>query len=276
MMKGWQRMLKRHLIAGVAAAGLVSGAWAGLEPLPYVQTASFMQRDHDFDSAVGTPNVPAVQPKPLDRPFSHPVAALREINADGLKVFNQPGALPYVAIGIAALAADKQTEKWFNVAGAGEAKPKFSKIFNNFGDGKVLLPACAVLYVVGRGGERDTAKLWGVAMVNAAMYSQTVKMLTGKERPYQSPNSVTYHGPSTKYDSFPSGHMTVATASAVVLGHQYPKAKLAFYSLAACVGVARIRGADHWPSDVYWGAGAGFYGGWQAIRHKDDILQWRF
>jgi membrane-associated phospholipid phosphatase len=89
--------------------------------------------------------------------------------------------------------------------------------------------------------------------------------------------AVVYHGPgSLRNDSFPSGHMAAATASAVVLGHQYPRYKLLFYGLAAGVGIARIEHRNHWPSDVYWGAGVGYYGGWQSIRNKDAILQWRF
>jgi membrane-associated phospholipid phosphatase len=209
-------------------------------------------------------------------PLRHPITTFKELNRNGERVFRQKGALPYVALGMIALANDRKTEKWFNVAGPGEPTPKFAKTFNHFGDGKVLLPAMGVMYLAGRTGERDTAKLWAASVLNATVFSQSIKMLTGKERPNQSPDAIQYHGPSTKYDSFPSGHMTAATASAVILGHQYPKAKLGFYALAACVGIARIEGANHWPSDVYWGAGAGYYGAWQVIRHKDDVLRWRF
>lgn len=269
-------MRSSYMLIGFIAIGLAAPrALADQSTLQYTQPPAPVQRDHDSE-ALDANRVPTVSSQPSLKPLSHPLIAFREVNRGGLEVFKQPGALPYVAVGIAALATDKHTEKWFKVAGPGEPKPHFSSVFNNFGDGKVVLPACALMYFAGHGEAKDTAKLWAVAMVNAVVYSQTVKMLTGKERPNQSPESIVYHGPSTKYDSFPSGHMTIATASAVVLGHQYPRMKLAFYSLAACVGVARIRGADHWPSDVYWGAGVGYYGGWQAIRHKSDILSWRF
>lgn len=269
-------MNSKIFVLSLVTIGVVApGVFAAPPPPAVAKQQAPSQRDHDSE-AVDASRVPTIDSQSAFRPLSHPLIAFQQVNSGGLKVFDQPGALPYVAIGIAALATDKQTEKWFQVAAPGESKPRFSRFFNNFGDGKVVLPACALLYFAGSGESRDTAKLWAVAMANAVVYTQTLKMLTGKARPNQSPDSVSYHGPSTKYDSFPSGHMTIATASAVVLGHQYPRMKLAFYSLAACVGVARIRGGDHWPSDVYLGAGMGYYGGWQAIRHKGDILSWRF
>ena len=220
--------------------------------------------------------VPTIHPSMPVYPLRHPIRAFVELNRNSEKVFQQKFALPYIALGMVALANDQKVEKWFKVAGPGEPTPKFAKTFNHFGDGKVLLPAMGVLYLVGHSNERDTAKLWAVAVLNSAVFSQSLKMLTGKERPNQSPDAIHYHGPSTKYDSWPSGHMTAATASAVVLGHQYPNAKYAFYALAACVGLARIEGGNHWPSDVYWGAGVGYYSAWQVIHHKDDVLRWRF
>lgn len=262
-----------RLIAAVfvAVSACVPAASAAGYTLSYAGIAT--EADATTNGPGGVPTVHSSMPV---YPLRHPFKAFAELNRGGTKVFAQKWAVPYVALGMVALANDKKTEKWFDVAAQGEPTPKFSKTFNNFGDGKVLLPAMGVLYLAGKSSERDTAKLWAVSVLNATVFSQSIKMLTGKARPSDSPDAIQYHGPSTKYDSFPSGHMTAATASAVVLGHQYPKAKYAFYALAACVGVARIDGRNHWPSDVYWGAGVGYYGAWQVLHNKDDVLRWRF
>jgi undecaprenyl-diphosphatase len=210
-------------------------------------------------------------------PLRHPFQTIAGLNRNGEDVFKQPGALPYLLIGAAALATDRQTEKWFNVPDKGEKKSSFSSTFSTIGSGEVIVPSILAMYAAGHGRERDTAKLWAAAVANATLWTEALKLVAGKERPDASDGAIVYHGPgSLKNDSFPSGHMTAATASAVVLGHQYPRYKLLFYGLAAGVGIARIEHRNHWPSDVYWGAGVGYYGGWQAIRNKDAILQWRF
>jgi membrane-associated phospholipid phosphatase len=266
-------MTHNRWMAVFAAAFVVTSVPArGLE-LTYRR----VEPNHDFVPSSNAPDVPVVaSPMPV-RPLSHPFRTIAELNRGGTRVFDQRGALPYVALGIAALASDKHTEKWFRVSAPGEPRPGFAKTFNHFGDGKVILPAMAVLYLAGGGEGKDTSKLWAAAVINSTFWTQSIKMLTGKERPNKSPNAVKYNGPgSLKNDSFPSGHMTLATTTAVILGHEYPRYKLPLYALAACVGIARIEGRDHWPSDVYWGAGVGYYGAWQALRHRDSILKWRF
>jgi len=211
-----------------------------------------------------------------ERPLAHPLRTIAGLNRNGEDVFREPEALPYLLVGVAALASDRQTVKWFRAAGEGEEKSNFSKTFSTIGSGEVIVPAILLFYVAG-GRERDTAKLWAAALGNATIWTQGMKLLTGKERPDRSDGAVIYHGPGNlSNDSFPSGHASAATASAIVLGHQYPQYKTVFYALAAAVGVARITGRNHWPSDVYWGAGVGYYAGRQAIRNKDAILRWRF
>jgi membrane-associated phospholipid phosphatase len=55
-------------------------------------------------------------------------------------------------------------------------------------------------------------------------------------------------------ESFPSGHTTVAFASAVVLGALFPRYRILFFVLAAMVGVSRILLRVHYPSDAIGGA----------------------
>lgn len=272
-------MIIKSLLAMTVVFGMSFPGAAAYE-LSYRQPVADVgapAQDHDAPSYASEARIPVVRSRMPERPLSDPVRTFVELNRGGSDVFRQKGALPYLVLGVAALASDRQTQKWFPVSEPGAPKPKFAKTFNHFGDGKIILPAIAVMYFAGRGEQKDTAKLWAAAVVNSTLISQSVKMITGKERPNKSPDAIVYHGPSSlKNDSFPSGHMTIATASAVILGHQYPRMKIPLYALAACVGLARIEGRNHWPSDVYWGAGVGYYGAWQAIRHKDEILTWRF
>jgi undecaprenyl-diphosphatase len=55
-------------------------------------------------------------------------------------------------------------------------------------------------------------------------------------------------------ESFPSGHTTVAFASAVVLGTLFPRYRIRFFVLATLVAVSRILLRVHYPSDTVGGA----------------------
>ncbi|HEY4862843.1 MAG TPA: phosphatase PAP2 family protein [Xanthobacteraceae bacterium] len=55
-------------------------------------------------------------------------------------------------------------------------------------------------------------------------------------------------------ESFPSGHTTIAFASAVVLGTLFPRFRIPFFVLATLVGVSRILLREHYPSDTIGGA----------------------
>lgn len=212
-----------------------------------------------------------------ERPPARPFQTIAGLNRHGEDIFETKGALPYLVVGVAALASDRQMVKWFRVPEKGEDTSNFAKTFSTVGSGEVIVPAILLMYAAGKGRERDTAKLWAAAIANATLWTQGLKLLAGKERPNQSDGAIVYHGPgSVHYSSFPSGHTAAATASALVLGHQYPRYKTLFYATAVAVGIARIEGRHHWPSDVYWGAGVGYYSGRQSLRNKDAILRWKF
>jgi membrane-associated phospholipid phosphatase len=57
--------------------------------------------------------------------------------------------------------------------------------------------------------------------------------------------------------SFPSGHTTLAFATAGVLGITLPKWRYVFYALAAVVGAERVAENAHYVTDVIAGAGLG-------------------
>jgi len=102
---------------------------------------------------------------------------------------------------------------------------------------------------------RDAGKSLLIGLISSGAAVQIVKHLLGRARP-----SVTYDtvfiGPSVKYayDSFPSGHTAAGFCVAFILSEYFPKYRIAFYLFAVIVGLYRIDGLSHFPSDVLAGA----------------------
>ncbi|MCA9069679.1 MAG: phosphatase PAP2 family protein [Planctomycetaceae bacterium] len=61
--------------------------------------------------------------------------------------------------------------------------------------------------------------------------------------------------------SFPSAHTTTAVALTVFLSTMYPRGRWLFTILAIVVGLQRIHGGSHFPSDILVGAGLGCFVG---------------
>jgi membrane-associated phospholipid phosphatase len=57
---------------------------------------------------------------------------------------------------------------------------------------------------------------------------------------------------------FPSGHTAAAFAVATVLATRYPAWRWIVYGLAGMIGLSRINARAHFPSDVFFGAAAGY------------------
>jgi membrane-associated phospholipid phosphatase len=76
----------------------------------------------------------------------------------------------------------------------------------------------------------------------------------GRARPRITHDTI-FIGPSFRsgYDSFPSGHATVAFCLAYMLSSYYPKYRAVFYAFAVLVGIDRIQGFHHFPADVLGG-----------------------
>lgn len=102
------------------------------------------------------------------------------------------------------------------------------------------------------------------AVVGSGILVQIIKHLVGRARPRMTLPPWEHIGPSFDSDlhSFPSGHTTTSFALAAVLASRFPRQAWIFYTVAGLVGLGRVVGGSHYPSDVLAGALLGLGVGW--------------
>ena len=139
--------------------------------------------------------------------------------------------------------------------------------------------------------EKTTTLLATQAYITAAAIETAMKYLTSRQRPnyydaISGKNSHVFHGPfyhflkkdNASFQSFPSGHTTVAFAAATVFAMEYREYRVVpiiAYSAATAIGLSRIVENAHWISDVMVGAALGFLCGRQVVNnyHRYSKLQ---
>src|SRR5882672_4719791 len=99
----------------------------------------------------------------------------------------------------------------------------------------------------------ETGFLAGEAAINSLVAVETLKYSLGRQRPFQGNGSGPFFQGGT---SFPSEHSAAAWSIAGVVAHEYPGPlmKIMAYGLASLVDYSRIRGRQHFPSDVLVGS----------------------
>src|SRR5713226_5588022 len=100
---------------------------------------------------------------------------------------------------------------------------------------------------------RETGFLAGEAALNSLVAVEAMKYSFGRERPFQRDGGGHFFQGGT---SFPSEHVAAAWSVAGVIAHEYPGPlpKLFAYGLASFVSYSRVRGQQHFPSDVFIGS----------------------
>jgi membrane-associated phospholipid phosphatase len=139
--------------------------------------------------------------------------------------------------------------------------------------------------------EKTSTLLATQAYLTAATIETAIKYLTSRQRPnyydaITGKNSHVFHGPFyhflkkdiSSFQSFPSGHTTVAFAAATVFAMEYREYRavpIIAYSAATAIGLSRIVQNAHWTSDVMVGAALGFLCGRQVVNnyHRYSKLQ---
>jgi hypothetical protein len=99
----------------------------------------------------------------------------------------------------------------------------------------------------------ETGFLAGEAALNSLVAVESLKYSLGRERPYQGNGTGPFFQGGT---SFPSEHAAAAWSVAGVIAHEYPSpfVKVMAYGLAGLVDYSRVRGRQHFPSDVFVGS----------------------
>jgi membrane-associated phospholipid phosphatase len=170
--------------------------------------------------------------------------------------------IPVALLLVPAFFEDKAVLSWVkNFYATHAAVFHFVQTVNPFmaviSNGATLIAAAFLLFLAGKyyqqrfylPGER---LFWG--LITSGITVQIIKHLIGRARPRITFDTV-FIGPSLKgsYDSFPSGHTTMAFCFAYMLSWYYPKYRAAFYAFAVLVGIDRIQGFHHFPADVLGG-----------------------
>ena len=120
-----------------------------------------------------------------------------------------------------------------------------------------LIGGAAAMYLLSypshREHWRETGFLAGEAAINSLVAVEALKYTTQRERPYQGDGTGPFFSGGT---SFPSEHAAAAWAVAGVIAHEYPGPipKILAYGLASFVSYERIKGKQHFPSDVFVGS----------------------
>lgn len=190
------------------------------------------------------------------------------------------------ALSIAALVATDQytytmMTDWVDESGRGRAQK-----LSNFGRGPTgvyLVAGVGVLGLVsGSEREQETSVMLIESLLTSALWTHSLKSLTGRERPRETESGVPeWEGPHLAGDrdepynslrSFPSGHTTGAFATAAIFAHQYPThgvVPVLAYSGAAAIAYSRLVVGAHWLSDVVVGGLIG-YGCAQVVIDNHD------
>ena len=115
----------------------------------------------------------------------------------------------------------------------------------------------------------ETGFLAGEAALNSLVAVESLKYSLGRERPYQGDGTGPFFQGGT---SFPSEHAALAWSVAGVVAHEYPGPfmKIMAYGLASLVDYSRIRGRQHFPSDVFVGSMMGNFIGQNIYSRNHD------
>lgn len=135
------------------------------------------------------------------------------------------------------------------------------RFVNIIAHGSTLIGVAFLLYLIGRKYNQQLYEIGRslfIGLVSAGIAVQVLKHLIGRARPRLTDTPL-FIGPSLKsgYDSFPSGHTTLAFCLALILSYHLPKYRSLFYVFAVIVGLVRVEGLSHFPSDVLGGAMVG-------------------
>jgi membrane-associated phospholipid phosphatase len=146
-----------------------------------------------------------------------------------------------------------------------------SHLVSSLGNGIPVLVAPVGILAVGKlthnSDVSKTGTLGLIAVGHATVVSQVVKQISGRERPMTGAGLGQFRKGGS---SFPSGHAMTSWALATVVARRSNNkwVKLGSYSFAAAVGLSRVGGRNHFPSDVLVGSATGYLIGRYVTRDR--------
>lgn len=173
--------------------------------------------------------------------------------------------LAAAATGVALMSAADQSVWAHASAPARPDAKRLAGVVRPLGTPQVVGPSLVAGYLAGRianAPELSEASARAFVSIGSAVVAcEAVKLAVGRERPFQSPGDADEFRPFSGDASFPSGHTTLAFATATALDRETDAAWVPWvaYPTAALVGWSRIQDDEHWASDVLAGAALGWF-----------------
>ncbi|MBK7631763.1 MAG: phosphatase PAP2 family protein [Ignavibacteriales bacterium] len=134
------------------------------------------------------------------------------------------------------------------------------------------------LYGYGLIDNNNSVRKLAVKLTEATFLATSLTVITktvvGRGRPYKQECNY-YTDPfsfDNDYNSFPSGHTTLAFAYSTVMANEIDNIfwKVGWYAAAGLVGYSRIYHNQHWVSDVLMGAAIGYFSGEFVDNHETN------
>ena len=197
------------------------------------------------------------------------------IPSDYVSFFNKtfsvdaaPALLTVCGLTAALFLVDQQGfNRSYLLAQRSSANHKISDFSVKVGDGKYQLLGAALFAAHGLIFNDETAVRTGSNIVEAVLsnglFVQVLKRMTGRQSPAAStekngdwtpfPSLKSYQKNQPAYYSFPSGHLSSATAVLTVIANNYPDSKWikpVGYPLLGLLGVSLVSKGMHWYSDL--------------------------
>ena len=111
-------------------------------------------------------------------------------------------------------------------------------------------------------------KLASVAYISAfvarVIVAEPLRILFARARPFEVLEGVRQLVDHPMGHSFPSGHASLTFALAMAVVAYHPRLGVLFFLGAILVGIGRVAGGIHWPSDIVGGAIVGIISAWLA------------
>lgn len=120
----------------------------------------------------------------------------------------------------------------------------------------IIISVFAIGWYLQRKGIKRCAVASLTALAISGITVQLIKFATGRARPCLELSPWTFRpwASANNWHSFPSGHAASSFAIATVLSACYPRLWWLWLGVAAFVGMGRIIGESHYPTDVIAGA----------------------